>query len=428
MKKFLISLLTVLLVSGCAELKEVNEIVTDVITEANQIIMGDDFVEEESEDIVEPVVVPSTPIEDVLLEGLKEKKSSIDVSAFKMGEDKFKEVYQKVVYDNPQLFWIANDFTYSYMDNGVITNVKPTYFDTGNVETYENAVSEALKVVDEDMYDAEIALVLHDYLALNVSYDGTVDEAQEEVPASSYNSYGALVNQVAVCQGYSLAYVDLLKRCNLEAHYVSSEEMNHGWVQVKIEGEWYHVDVTWDDVYPDIPGAVKHDYFLKSDATLATGEKPHYGWKSEYICNKNFEGIWENAADAAIYVQRHQMVYVAGETGTIRLMYKNYNTGDEKTLVEMNEHATWYAQGDFLMNYYDGIFTRMIPRGGKLYFNTAEDIYSLNLSNSEVVKLTSIDTNRGYLYGFDFKNSQIRMYITFDPNDDQRMLTTIDLN
>ena len=41
--------------------------------------------------------------------------------------------------------------------------------------------------------------------------------------------------------------------------------MNHIWNLIKIDGKWYHVDVTWDDPIMDKPGRVKHDNFLRSD-------------------------------------------------------------------------------------------------------------------------------------------------------------------
>ena len=423
MRKILLVLLSLFLVTGCAELEEVNETVTEAITDANEIISA--INEGNEEEVVERDPIETTPIEDILIQGLKDRSSEIDISAFKLNDEQVKDIYYKVVNDNPQYFWVQTTFEYTYYADGIVIAVKPKYQDLGDIETYENAISEALKVVDEDMYDAEIALVLHDYLALNTKYDEAYLSGAEVSPVS-YSSYGALVNQVAVCQGYSLAYIDLLKRCNIEAHYVSSEAMNHGWVQVKIEDEWYHVDVTWDDPYPDTPGNVNHQYFLKSDSSMGLGDQPHHNWTSEYTCSKDYAGVWD-IAKSAVYVERHQMIYVDGEPGSIRLMYKNLNTGEDKTLVTMNEKATWHIKGELLGGYWEDIFTKLIYYNGKLYFNTAEDIYSLNLANSEVVKLTFIEPMNGYINGFDFKNSQIRIYLTFDPNEQERNLYTINL-
>lgn len=45
--------------------------------------------------------------------------------------------------------------------------------------------------------------------------------------------------------------------------------IDHMWNMVKLEGQWYHVDVTWDDpVMSDGSHALKYNYFLISDARI----------------------------------------------------------------------------------------------------------------------------------------------------------------
>ena len=48
--------------------------------------------------------------------------------------------------------------------------------------------------------------------------------------------------------------------------------MNHAWNLIKIDGEWYHIDVTWDDPTPDLLGRVNHVFFLISDDAIASSE------------------------------------------------------------------------------------------------------------------------------------------------------------
>lgn len=135
--------------------------------------------------------------------------------------------------------------------------------------------------VTDGMSDYEIAKALHDYLALNCEYD--MRYYSGGMPSISYTAYGALVNRMAVCQGYALAYQELLAQCGIESEYVSGwgNGGRHGWNIIQIDGEWYHVDVTWDDPTPDREGYVRYKYFLKSDKTMS---RDHSNWESSHAC------------------------------------------------------------------------------------------------------------------------------------------------
>ena len=42
----------------------------------------------------------------------------------------------------------------------------------------------------------------------------------------------------------------------------------HAWNLVKLDDEWFSLDVTWDDPVPDVEGRVKYGYFLINDEIL----------------------------------------------------------------------------------------------------------------------------------------------------------------
>lgn len=57
-----------------------------------------------------------------------------------------------------------------------------------------------------------------------------------------------------------------LREMEIECEYVASDTIVHIWLKLKIDGEWYHSDVTWDDP-PRDEGAGKRnrEHFLFSD-------------------------------------------------------------------------------------------------------------------------------------------------------------------
>lgn len=121
--------------------------------------------------------------------------------------------------------------------------------------------------------DADKLRALHDRLVRGCAYD--VDAAEtgsEELTAGAaapFTAYGALVDGKAVCAGYARAFVMLCQAAGLDAIYVADEGMNHGWNAVRLEGETYFIDCTFDDPVPDRGEYVSHEYFLRTADELA---------------------------------------------------------------------------------------------------------------------------------------------------------------
>ena len=150
-------------------------------------------------------------------------------------------------------------------------------------EAEEQAVVDAAiaSCVTDGMSDYEIAKALHDYLALNNEYD--MRYYSGSMPYVSYTAYGALVNRTSVCAGYALAYERLMDQVGIPCEYVTgmTTRGSYAWNIIRIDGEWYHVDVTWDDPIPNREGYVRYDYFLKSDYAMS---RDHVSWEASHTC------------------------------------------------------------------------------------------------------------------------------------------------
>lgn len=121
-------------------------------------------------------------------------------------------------------------------------------------------------------YDKEIAV--HDYIVKNCMYG--FPEVRDDV----YTAYGVLVTKMGVCDGYAEAFYLFMSCLGIECDIVVGDtcEGLHAWNQIKLDDNWYHVDLTWDDSLPDMGEYVKHSYVNLTDEVL---DKTH-SWEHQF--------------------------------------------------------------------------------------------------------------------------------------------------
>ncbi|MDO5416198.1 MAG: transglutaminase domain-containing protein [Lachnospiraceae bacterium] len=102
--------------------------------------------------------------------------------------------------------------------------------------------------IREGMTDFEKEMQIVQYLTATVTYPYDRYLAGTDTK-EDHNAYGALVKGEAVCEGYAEAFCWLADACGLETKFIYGVYGGgmHDWNMVKLDGHWYHVDVTSDD-------------------------------------------------------------------------------------------------------------------------------------------------------------------------------------
>lgn len=115
------------------------------------------------------------------------------------------------------------------------------------IELYEKAVSVVEELALDTSNDVEKALLIRNYLIDQVTY--APEDYQEQEQDDIHEARGALINRIAVCDGYSDSYQLLLAIAGIRSIPITgtADEGPHAWNLVLLQDEWYHVDVTWDD-------------------------------------------------------------------------------------------------------------------------------------------------------------------------------------
>lgn len=121
-----------------------------------------------------------------------------------------------------------------------------------------DALMKAVQIHDElwasgaiksTMTQKQKARVYYDWLISHCAYDYAAyeDMVGNASYASSYMTYGALVNGKAVCEGYTGAYNLLLKLEGIDCRVEVSKRVSHGWTSATLDGVLYHIDTTHGD-------------------------------------------------------------------------------------------------------------------------------------------------------------------------------------
>ncbi|KOP70743.1 protease [Lysinibacillus sp. FJAT-14745] len=140
----------------------------------------------------------------------------------------------------------------------------------------QQKIDQVLKtIIKPSMTEFEKVKAINDYIVSNTAY-GT------KTSASPHGAYALLMEGQAVCQGYALTTYKMLEQAGIESKYIVgyvNGNQAHAWNLVKVDGQWYHLDTTWNDPLPNRVGSSSYDYFLVNDAQL---KKDHKWEASDY--------------------------------------------------------------------------------------------------------------------------------------------------
>ncbi len=218
------------------------------------------------------------------------------------------DVYQLLYNDEYRLFYISTTIEYmvSTSSNYVVKMDLQYIYDSAEVEKMKAEIdSEADRIlsgIGPQSTDYEIVKHIHDTIIKDCVYFET----------ENMNSiYGCLVEDEALCQGYSKSFSYLCALAGIDSFTVCGiADEPHMWNIAKMDGEYYHVDLTWDDPdKTDFPDAVRYDFFGLTDERmkeLRTIDKPTYevpaanGKQYHYYYFNNLVAASDSEADAII--------------------------------------------------------------------------------------------------------------------------------
>lgn len=187
---------------------------------------------------------------------------------------------------NPQCFMITYNIT------GYYTDTTQEYAVDTFVTEFKNSTA-----IQSATDDYEKIKAIYDWLCTNVVYDYTNLNSPEYM--LKHTAYAAAINHTAVCQGYAVLFYRLALECGIDARVIAGKGKgangweDHAWNIVKLGGNYYLLDATWDATKELYQKPAKYDWFLKGSESFTSHnpgtEQDTYDYTALGVSSTNYD-------------------------------------------------------------------------------------------------------------------------------------------
>ncbi|SFE11615.1 Transglutaminase-like superfamily protein [Paenibacillus catalpae] len=182
-----------------------------------------------------------------------------------------------------------DDYTAYILDSYLYTIRSWGNLSTIKLEARYRETTEQTAVVDEMVSKAISRIItpqMNEHEKVKAIHDWVVDKLQYDETLKHYTAYDALTTGTAVCQGYSLLAYKMLKASGIPVLIAEGKVKtgDHAWNMVELSGNWYHLDMTWDDPVVKQAGTqqaesrLSYNYYLKTDEEM----RADHQWVKSY--------------------------------------------------------------------------------------------------------------------------------------------------
>lgn len=267
---------------------------------------------------------------------------------------------------NDYIHGTLSTWRYSYTSTGDVT-LSLTYVGTYEQEQYvTKRVKEiAAELTRPNMTDFDKVKAVNDYIVTHSMYS-------RDTTQTPHHIYTFLTEQKAVCQAYALLAYRLFEEMGIESRYVVGYAGElHAWNTVKVDGVWYQLDTTWNDLIyngGDLGDNIHYRYFLVTNEQL----RKDHTWN---------EWQYPTATDTR-YSMYHDMAMGIEYNGD---MY--YSSATDEFLYKMNKQTGVKERLTTVRALY------LAAHNDTIYFSNYSNNAFLSAYNVKTKTLTTIDAS-----------------------------------
>lgn len=113
-------------------------------------------------------------------------------------------------------------------------------------ETLDMAKKVLKEIIKDTMTDYEKEQAVYDWMTTSLQNDSGLLTVIPSTTEDCDNPYGVLKYHNAVCVGYATTFRMFMQMMDIDCKVVHNTDNYHSWDLVKLEGDWYHVDIYSD--------------------------------------------------------------------------------------------------------------------------------------------------------------------------------------
>ena len=270
--------------------------------------------------------------------------------------DVYGDAVRAFIYDYPEFFWLKG-YVKANASHPVGSEIGDVTIHLGFYEYWTEAdldearrvfntaldsfVTEAMAIADE----YERIKFVHDRMIETIDYDYESYECDEitdaKTNAFTNTAYGALIEGKALCGGYAKLFELVMHRLGYECEYVTgtADGGPHAWNFLKLGGEGYFVDVTWDDA-DDEDGLLMYNYFCVNDEMIGV----------THTANEQYSGLTSSSLKYNYHVYE-SLYFESYDRAEVKNAFSAHKTESVVSLRFANEQAYTDAFNDLIDGY-----------------------------------------------------------------------------
>ena len=292
-----------------------------------------------------------------------------DVMIHTLDADGADKVFQFVMTDHPELFFVEGYVVSKYTTNDIVTHLTFSGKYGISQEERESRQQKIKEYVNQFLQNAPLSGT--DYEKTKYVYEYIINHTEySELAEDSQNICSVFINGESVCQGYARATQYLLREMGVFATMVTgtiNTGESHAWNLVKMEDTYCYVDTTWGDASyleqtsEERTRGIDYDYLGADDAIMS---KTH-------ISDQYLKIPPCNSLAYYYYVKENQYFTSYQEEKIGNLFARGYQAGWESVTIKCSDDIVYSEMVQKLLNE-ERIF-RFIEGTGEIHYATMKE-------------------------------------------------------